>query len=233
MPEVDGENREPIKIFAIGAVVGAIVIGLAWFGYSLVSSDGSASNDSGRPVAGTLKVSDKPPSAAQLAVTRVQDCAGVYVAQTAPLQAADASLAQWEVHIGAMNKLVTGVISLQQATQFWNSTRVGAQAKLKQFDAARREYDHRTQRCPNRWMASANADLKRCHAAVTARNHVLRLADVALGTWRHHVMHMEMLRNGQMSPHRAETLWLHSWMTGNRQVHAYTRAAAATKHQVC
>lgn len=233
MPEVDGEGREPVMLFAVGAVVGAVVIGLAWLGYSMVHSD--RSDQPGRPAAAARepRVLDKPPPAQQVAATRVRNCAAVYLAQNAPLQAADASLAQWEIHIGAMNKLVTGAITLKQATQFWNATRVGAQARLKQFDAARRHYEQRTERCPARWMATHNRDVRRCHEAVAARNRTLHLASVALATWQHHVMHMEMLRRGEMTPQRAEQLWLQNWMKGNRQVRAYHRAAAAAKHHAC
>jgi hypothetical protein len=38
-------------------------------------------------------------------------------AQIRPLRTAEASLAQWEIHIGAMNKLVTGAITLEQASE--------------------------------------------------------------------------------------------------------------------
>ena len=48
-----------------------------------------------------------------------------------------------------------------------------------------------------------------------------------------HVMHMEMLRNGQMSAQRAQTLWLHSWHEGQREVTQYSAATKAMRGKRC
>ena len=162
-------------------------------------------------------------------------CREVFEAQSAPLRAAAASLDQWEVHIGAMNKLVTGAITLNQATQFWNQTRVGASTKLQSFAAARERFQQRSARCP----APSNSgtaippERRACYRAVAARNQTLRLAIVSLETWQQHVHHMEMLRRGEMTAQDATRLWLQSWRTGNDQVRAYRAAARAANGKTC
>ena len=139
-------------------------------------------------------------------------------------------MTQWEVHIGAMNKLVVGAISVAQAQQFWNQTRNGATRNLERFADAQRAYQQRTARCPtpNR---QASEELRECAAVVTAQRRELVRAAVALSTWRTHVHHMEMLRRGEMSAEDATRMWLASWRTGARQVDVY-RGAARDAHQV-
>jgi hypothetical protein len=158
----------------------------------------------------------------------------VYGAQTAPLRAVPASLSQWEVHIGAMNKLVVGAISLQQANQFWNQTRVGAQRRLDRYDVAQRKYDRRTARCPlPKHAASGHGKLAQCQSAVRARHLELERATVALDTWQLHVHHMEMLRRGEMTPEQATQMWLASWHRGVQEVRAYRAAAKAARGTCC
>lgn len=164
----------------------------------------------------------------------VTRCQRVYDTQTPPLQAADPAMSQWEIHIGAMNKLVTGAISLRQATAFWNQTRVGAKHRLAHYDRAQQRYAQRTVHCPEPGPAHrAQPGAERCFRAVAARRHTIRLATIALRTWKLHVHHMEMLRNGQMTPSMAEQMWLRSWRTGNRQVHDFRVAARASTGATC
>ena len=134
-----------------------------------------------------------------------------------------------------MNKLVVGAITLKQATQFWNQTRVGASAKLKSFAAAREPFQQRSARCPTPSSSETAISPQRraCSRAVAARNQTLRLAVVSLGTWQEHVHHMEMLRRGEMTPQEATRLWLQTWQNGNDQVGAYRAAARAAKGKAC
>jgi hypothetical protein len=158
----------------------------------------------------------------------------VYQKQTPPLRDAAAAMAQWQIHIGAMNQLVLGVISLQQATQFWNQTRVGAQAHLHAFRVAVAPLEQSSAPCPTPPRSAASTGtLVRCERAVAARSDVLRASQVALGTWRMHVMHMEMLREGKMTPQQAETLWLQSWHEGQREVTRYGAAVKASRGAHC
>lgn len=57
-------------------------------------------------------------------------------AQGEVLERAGRSLEQWRDHIGAMNQLVAGDITLAQTSQFWNSTRRGAASRIAAFEVA-------------------------------------------------------------------------------------------------
>ena len=156
---------------------------------------------------------------------RLGRCEEVYTVQVRPLKAVGPAMTQWEIHIGAMNKLVGGAISLAQAQQFWNQTRKGAARNLAEFGDAERVLDQRTARCPMPLRPAASEELRGCAAVVAARHRELDRAAVALDTWRTHVEHMEMLRRGEMSPEEATQLWLQSWREGSRQVAAYRSTA--------
>jgi hypothetical protein len=132
-----------------------------------------------------------------------------------------------------MNKLVVGAITLQQANQFWASTRVGAQARLRAFAAAEAHLNGLTVRCPAPTAGAVPRELHQCERAVAANWHVLHLAGTALATWGHHVKAMEMLRMGTMSPATATQMWLQSWHAGQDQVTRYRAAVAATRGLRC
>lgn len=150
----------------------------------------------------------------------------VYTAQARPLEAVTPAMTQWEVHIGAMNQLVVGAITLQQAKTFWSQTREGAARNLAEYGDAQRLFAQRTARCPMPLSPTRASEAVRvCAAVVSARHRELRRADLALDTWHTHVEHMEMLRRGEMTPEEATRLWLKNWREGDRQVEAYRGAA--------
>lgn len=160
-------------------------------------------------------------------------CREVYDAQQQPLRDAASAMGQWEVHVGAMNKLVVGAITLAQASQFWDQTRVGAMGRLQAFATSDGEYQQRTTRCPPPVVDQSASTLDACQRGVAARHRVLRLGRIALVTWRHHVMHMEMLRDGKMTPARATELWLRSWRAGQLQIDVYRSALGAARGARC
>ena len=218
----------------VGAVAGAMLVGLAWLGtWWLSSRDPEPRQDVvpsqqevDEPVAGHPEASEAP--------SHLERCQSVYDAQRAPLLAAADSLTQWEVHIGAMNKLVVGAITLKQASQFWNQTRVGAHAKLNDFTTARGHYLQRIFRCPApRQAAEASPELRTCHRAVAAHGRTLRMATIALRRWEQHVHHMDMLRRGEMTAQQATRLWLRDWREGDREIRAYRTAARTGTGQTC
>jgi hypothetical protein len=227
--EPDPDDRR-IVMLLVGAVVGALVIGTVWLGQWWFSSREAEPSQNGavgaRQESGSGASGEVP--------SQLERCRDVYDAQRDPLRTAAASLTQWEVHIGAMNKLVVGAITLEQAWQFWNRTRAGAWTKLGRFDTARRRYEQRVFRCPapNR-PAEATADLVNCHRAVSARSRRVRLATVALETWRQHVHHMDMLRSGEMAPEEAIRLWLQNWRQGDREVKAFRASGQAVGGRTC
>jgi len=223
--------------FLVGAVVGAVVVGVFWWALpedtKEVAPDVSGQVSDGKSpstgVPGQVSEGTNSTSAPQDPLTtRLDRCEEVYAAQSRPLQAVAPAMSQWEVHIGAMNKLVVGAISLRQAWQFWNQTRVGARENLQKFVLAKRGFDHRTARCPTpqHWK-KVPTELRSCTRPVAARHRELRAAAVALQTWREHARHMEMLLRGEMTPEQATRLWLQNWHQGNREVRAYQASARA------
>jgi hypothetical protein len=217
-----------------GVFIGALLVTLGWLVMTTRSEGASGGSDgttqgtltgahhtghSGPAPATPTTTADAQPT--PVVDQRLTRCREVYAAQRQPLQAAATSMAQWQVHIAAMNNLVLGVISLQQANQFWNQTRVGAHAKLQAFATADARLNRQTIRCPAPAADAGSTKVQRCERAVAANWKVLTVAQTALATWRTHVKHMEMLRSGMMSPAQATQMWLHSWHEGQGQVTRY------------
>ena len=237
----EGAKRDRRSAFLVGALAGglagAMVMAFAWLAMGGPGSeDSSPDRDAAgsAPLTPTTLPSAGGPVNADEASTDLARCREVFDAQSAPLRAAAASLGQWEMHIGAMNKLVVGTIKLKQATQFWNQTRVGASTKLKGFSAARDPFQQRSLAARRRAARDRSSPRNGVPATAAAvRNQTLRLAIVSLGTWQEHVHHMEMLRRGETRPQEATALWLQNWQKGNQEVRAYRAAARAAKGKTC
>jgi hypothetical protein len=124
-----------------------------------------------------------------------------------------------------MNKLVLGAISLNQATAFWNQTRVGAAHNVNAFRQAARRYRETSATCLTEGAGTDQvAQVRSCAEAVAARNKVIRAAETSARTWDKHVHDMEMLRMGHLSPAKATSMWIASWRTGVHQLHNYHAA---------
>jgi hypothetical protein len=165
-------------------------------------------------------------------VTRLSRCVAAERDLQGPLAAARPALDQWEVHVGAMNKLVVGEITLQQAMDFWNQTRLGAQRKLARFREAMRALRHRGVDCPSPDLLAPDARASRCARQVQAEVRVLHAAQVSVGTWGRHVRDMDMLRMGHLSPQDATRMWLSLWQRGVRDLRSYHQAVreAGSQH---
>ena len=215
-----------------GGIIGAVLVGLTWavFAWTGGGSDFGATNaDSFGHHSTSNPAQQSTPSAAHTspAQAKLQRCHRVYLAQRPVLHDARVAVAQWQVHIGAMNQLVVGVLTLQQASQFWAQTRVGARAHLVAFDTALRHLRRQAATCGDGATVAPNAPstkLDRCELAVAARNDVLHAARASLSTWAMHMKHMDMLRSGMLSPSEAQALWIKSWHEGQRQVNRYRSA---------
>jgi hypothetical protein len=122
-----------------------------------------------------------------------------------------------------MNKLVAGELTLQQATAFWNQTRVGAQRQIDRFQEAMATLRRQGGvDCPAPTMLSpASSELHACAQRVAGDVRTLQAARTAISTWDEHVRHMEMLRMGTMSPAQATRLWLSLWHRGVHELDAY------------
>ena len=162
---------------------------------------------------------------------QLQVCRTVWHSQSDALAAADRSLQQWRVHVGAMNQLVSGQITLAQAQAFWNRTRVGAAARVAKFEKTHGAYADVAGRCPGRSSsASPSRQVRQCLAGVRARHRAIDAGSVAIATWKHHIRAMEMLRSGQLTPQMATQMWLQSWHLGVRQLDAFTKARKHAAH---
>ncbi|GAA2155673.1 hypothetical protein GCM10009844_43070 [Nocardioides koreensis] len=199
----------------------SLALGLAWFNRF-------------RDTGGTAEVS-RSASSSTAVDAELATCRAVWRAQSGVLAAAGSSLAQWRVHVDAMNQLVAGEITLAQAQDFWNRTRKGAAERVARFEKADGTYADAAPGCPGGSTGSradgGSRDLSSCVAGVRARDRAIGAGTVALDTWKHHIMAMEMLRSGQITPEQATRMWLRSWRRGVRQLDTFTevrrRAAVA------
>jgi hypothetical protein len=125
-----------------------------------------------------------------------------------------------------MNQLVVGEITLQQATTFWNQTRVGAQRNVDRFQKAWTALERTGVDCPApALLGPAPAAVRSCSRLVEAELGVARTARTSIDTWDTHVQHMDMLRMGVLSPEKATEMWLSMWRRGMRDLDAYRAAA--------
>jgi hypothetical protein len=154
-------------------------------------------------------------------------CRVVWRAQSRALGAAGSSLEQWQVHVDAMNQLVAGEITLDQAQDFWNRTRKGAAARVARFESTAGSYADSAPRCEAAIAGSrpraASPEIADCVAGVRARDRAIDAATVAITTWKHHIMDMELLRAGQITPQQATRMWLASWRSGVRELDTFVK----------
>ncbi|GAB7003355.1 hypothetical protein JCM18899A_08260 [Nocardioides sp. AN3] len=149
-----------------------------------------------------------------------------------PLRAAGPAMDQWAIHIGAMNKLVVGAISLAQATQFWEQTRVGAKHRIARFQRARAAMQHSGLDCPAPALVGASTDpaVRACSRLVLADLRAVQTAGTAIDTWGMHVKEMERLRAGTLSAAVAGQMWLRMWHRGQQQLDSYRAAVRTARH---
>jgi len=228
--------RRSAPAFLVGALVGAVVLGLAWL--TTATLDNDSADDTRRSAAqgnAARIASGSPVDATEqqdvVRRTRLDRCGTAEDRLDATLRAARPAMAQWEVHVGAMNQLVLGAITLQQATDFWNQTRLAAKRKLGRFDDALGSVRRSGLNCPvvDR-LGHASADLRSCALRVDADERAVGAAQTALETWATHVEDMDMLQMGHLSPADATQAWLASWEQGVQQIQTYQGAARSARH---
>jgi hypothetical protein len=238
-PAPAADRRRLVLGFLGGTLVGAMLLATIWVAVSSVGGDtahagarhasgGASPPDSPAPAAQTGGVST---TSAPTAPTALESCRSADAQVHQALRAAAPAMSQWEVHVGAMNKLVAGAITLRQANAFWNNTRVEARQNLDTFRSAERRATrspvscrHRLAAMPGMGEGNGSPRLRSCERRVAADRRVLAAADAAISTWGRHVVDMNMLRMGTMSPARATRMWLASWQEGVRQIRAYHQA---------
>jgi len=228
-PGTTGVDPSPsVPAFVIGLLVGAVILGLVWAGSA--SMGGDADEGSKTPPKGTSSLLSEPATAPVVKRTRHDRCVDAVARLKAPLEAAGPAMDQWRVHVGAMNKLVVGEITLQQATDFWDRTRVGAKRRLASFDEAGDEAERRGLDCPSPGrLGRASSEVRDCAARVAADEETWLAARRALQTWATHVEDMDMLKMGHLSPQDATAMWLASWQQGVREIDAYRGAVKVSR----
>lgn len=224
---VGGPDTDRGLLFGGGVALGAALLAIVWIAVSVMSggsdpSPGGATAEIGRPLTG---VGATPQPSGQ---ERCQEAAN---SLRAPLQAAQPAMDQWAIHIGAMNKLVVGAITLKQATAFWDQTRVGAQHRIADFRKAMRTMRSNGVDCPSPGLLAQTAEpaLQACVRLVAADMEALRAARTAITTWDMHVADMERLRAGTLSPARASAMWVAMWQRGQRELRDYRSALRAAR----
>ncbi len=214
-----------VGVFVSGVVTGLIVV-LAWGGFT--GSEDEPAATGGGDLAQTSELLDAgaPATPVRSWTTRLSRCSKAARTLQDPLDAATPALNQWGVHVDAMNDLVVGEITLQQATEFWDSTRVGAKRKVGRFRDAMETLDRQGLDCPSpEHLAPGARALRPCARQVEAEIRVLREARTSVDTWEEHIRHMDMLRLGDLSPEDATRMWLSMWQRGARDLEAYRAQA--------
>lgn len=215
-----GPDRD-VAAFLTGLAVGAVVLAVVWAVVALATGDNGDVSDAKPGLSGAHRAGSGP--AGRQGPTTLERCDRTAATLEVPIKAAVPAMDQWEVHVGAMNKLVVGAITLAQATDFWNQTRAGAHQLVNAFNDADAVASSSGVRCPAPSDLPANAQhaVRICAQKVDAERAALSIARRAVGTWEIHVHHMEMLRTGSMTPARATQLWLAMWQRGVQQMKDY------------
>lgn len=227
-PAEEPAGSRLVPAFLLGLLAGIVVLGLVWM---IVWAAGSTAEVESAPSQARLPglASGSPSASASPAgPTRMERCASAAAALRVPLSAADPAMAQWEVHVGAMNKLVVGAITIQQANAFWNQTRVGAHRQIDRFHKGLAMLRRHGVDCPAPGLMSHTSPaLRACARQVAADVQALQAARTSVSTWNMHVREMEMLRMGMISPAKASKMWLSMWQRGVRQLERYHVAERA------
>ena len=216
--------------FAAGVVAGALVIALIWVSLWAVGSSGL---DEPAPPAPTGEALDAPPLIPGSAENRLTRCEEVFAAQTPLLDTLAAPLSQWRKQISRTNKLVTGVITLEEGLSVWDQTRVEVIDALARYRSARAVFDERTARCPAPDEGTPKSFEVQCSQGTAARDAQIGAADTALASWRQHVEDLELLREGQITFEEMSQRWLTTWREDVKELKTYSSAARAAEGQVC
>jgi hypothetical protein len=232
-------NDRSVALILGSIVIGMVVLGLAWFvRFDVNGSTATSRAGQTQPTQQTHQTqqtgaspTDARTSQPQATAGRMQRCSDAATALARPLRRAAASVDQWEIHVGAMNKLVVGAITFPQATAFWNQTRIGARDRIDAFDRAAASLQRQGVDCPAPDLLPdrSSRELRACASRVAADVRILEAAQTAIDTWQRHVKAMNMLRAGMMSPTTAAQMWLSMWQRGQGEINSY-RAAVRAAH---
>jgi hypothetical protein len=217
---VGADEKDSALVFGGGAVLGAALLAIVWMVVSVVNG---GSDPESTPATAEVR-RPAAPAVTTPQPSRQDRCQQAMNTLSEPLQAAQPAMDQWEVHIGAMNKLVVGAITLQQATAFWDQTRIGAEHRITEFRESVRSMRHTPVDCPSTVPPTAAPALRACVRRVDADRRAIRAARTAIATWDMHVTDMERLRTGKLSAAKAGAMWVAMWQRGQDELKAYRTA---------
>ena len=222
----DGRRIRPaaLVVAALLAVLSTFVLARGVFG----QVEAAPATDAGTSTAADERAGEAPAAAPveHRLPTRLSRCAAAEQRLSDALDAADPALEQWSVHVGAMNELVIGEITMRQARKFWNSTREGAQEHVDAFTTAIAEVDSHGVDCPGpRFLSPGARVLPGCSRTVVTESRALRAARTSIDTWSEHIHDMEMLRLGEVSSREASEMWISMWRRAVRDLDSYRDAA--------
>jgi hypothetical protein len=230
----------PLLVVVATAAAVALVATVAVVAWHLGSDTDTAGTRSGAlprsgvPASSALSSGNpdsKASSRAQAGAEMRAGCETAWARLTQVGLAADASLDQWRLHIDAMNQLVSGQITLEQASEYWNQTRIGSQHKLKAFRRLDAELRHSRGHCPTHRARGTRAE--ECARAVRDYRDALANARPAVATWARHIRDMDRLRAGKMSVDDAVAMWQMMWRKGERELARYDRSSRVAMSVDC
>jgi hypothetical protein len=226
-----GDGRMDQKRARAGLFLGGVTVGVLLLITWLVVTPYFFTSGTNQPGLSRELPSRTPFGQHRSSPDQMQRCTDAATALKSPLRRASASVAQWEIHVGAMNQLVSGAITLPQATAFWNRTRVGALQRVQQFERAWTRLQRQGVNCPRpaRLTSQSVPKLRSCAEEVHTDMQVLRAARTAIGTWRRHVRAMNMLRMGKLAPSKATRMWVAMWPRGQHEINMYRVAARVAR----
>lgn len=140
--------------------------------------------------------------------------------------ATSGAVQQWRIHVDAMSQLVSGKITLQQATAFWASTRVEGARTLAFWDQVDQHYRSAGSTCTPPHAAGQDARLLACQRRQQSADGLLARARTTLADWRMHIGAMEALRLGKLDPGKALRMWQQMWPRGAKTLQQYDTAYA-------
>jgi hypothetical protein len=232
-------NTGDVVRTAVMFIAGALGIAIGFLITSNLPQFDDAQPDAEGVVADTTATRNVDASSSHAAPQRLLgECERLASGQVRVALAADTSLDQWRLHIQAMNQLVAGRISLDQANRYWERTRVGARRNAEAFMRQHHALHDRDLGCGEPGTASSMSArmqfrVEQCQRTIEAFDDLLHSAETAAMTWMHHIDDMDALRAGTISPAQATAMWRMKWHTGARELQAYAHDARAASHQHC
>jgi hypothetical protein len=151
-------------------------------------------------------------------------CRAARLQATQDLVAAGGSIQQWRLHIGAMNDLVAGKITLAQATAFWDATKVEGKRTLALWKTVDQHYRAAALTCAAPDGAPATQALQTCQRRQAAVDALLDAARGTLADWAEHIAQMDALRAGRITPAEALHMWHTMYQRGVVGLKAYDGA---------